>query len=315
LFSASDPNEAAKQIYDTLTNALLKSNDTSDTTPGKIYLPHPNPLTQGSEPTSSAGSPASKPHKSSTPSTLSPTPDTDAGNSSNAQSKPPSSEQSPPALSNKFRSTLASLGIPEPHVSKSKRRSRRPFTPAEDEALLKGYAVHGFQWTLIQQDARLNLSHRKATDLRDRFRTKFPDAYRDGGSVSGKKLTNQSPSLGPVSGQNSPAGGSTPRPPAANTREQTPTKANAVTPNLTPRHLSSRSRHAATPSRSNIGPMDPAFLPPPQGFLEPSLGLPPAGVGGLSFSLDESSGTGTSSGVETPWEDNTLAPMNWDELT
>ncbi|KAJ6085610.1 hypothetical protein N7499_005239 [Penicillium canescens] len=315
-YRASDPNEAAKQIYDTLTNALLKSNDASDATPGQIYLPHPNPLTQGSEPTSSAGNPACKPHKSSTPSTLSPTPDTDTGNSSNAQSKPPSPEQSTPALSNKSRSTLASLGIPEPHVTKSKRRCRRPFTPAEDEALLKGYAVHGFQWTLIQQDARLSLSHRKATDLRDRFRTKFPDAYRDGGSVSGKKLTNQSPSLGPVSGQNSPAGGSTPRPHAANTREQTPTKANAVTPNLAPRHLSSRSRHAATPSQSNIGPMDSAFLPPPpQGFLEHSLSLPPAGGGGLSFSLDEGSGAGTSSGVETPWEDNTLAPMNWDELT
>jgi hypothetical protein len=49
--------------------------------------------------------------------------------------------------------------------------------------------------------------------------------------------------------------------------------------------------------------------------LEPSMSLPPAGGGGLSFSLDEGSGAGTSSGVETPWEDNTLAPMNWDELT
>lgn len=71
---------------------------------------------------------------------------------------------------------------------KSKRRSRRPFTPAEDEALLKGYAVHGFQWTLIQQDKHLNLSHRRATDLRDRFRTKFPNAYREGGSVSGGSI-------------------------------------------------------------------------------------------------------------------------------
>ncbi|KAJ5766841.1 uncharacterized protein N7511_004457 [Penicillium nucicola] len=325
-YRASDPNEAAKQIHDTLANALLKSKDPSDTTLGKIYLPRPNSLSQSSEPASSTGSPATKPHKSSTPSTLSPTPDTDAGSSSNAQSKSPSLEQSTPAPSDKSRLAsiaLASFGIPEPHVTNSKRRSRRPFTPAEDEALLKGYAVHGFQWTLIQQDARLNLSHRKSTDLRDRFRTKFPDAYRDGGSVSGKKLTTQSPSLGPgsASGQNSPAGGSTPRPTTVATREQTPTKvnANAATPILTPRHLSSRSRHAATPcQQSNIGPMDSAFLPPPplpQGFLENSMGLPPAGGGGLSFSLDEGSGAGTSSGVETPWEDNTLAPMNWDILT
>ncbi|OQD83355.1 hypothetical protein PENANT_c017G07464 [Penicillium antarcticum] len=324
-YRASDPNEAAKQIHDTLTNALIKSNDASDVAFGKIYLPHPNPLNQGSESASSSGSPANKPHNSSTPSTLSPTPDTDARNSSNTQSKSPSSDQSTPAPSDKSRLAsiaLASFGIPEPHVTKAKRRSRRPFTPAEDEALLKGYAVHGFQWTLIQQDARLNLSHRKSTDLRDRFRTKFPDAYRNGGSVSGKKPTAQSPSLGlcSVSGQNSPAGGPTPWPHAANTREQTPTKANvnAVTPNLTPRHLSSRSRHVATPSQqSNVGPMDSAFLPPPpppQVFLETSMSLPHTGGVGLSFSLDEGSGTGTSSGVETPWEDNTLAPMNWDEL-
>jgi hypothetical protein len=81
-------------------------------------------------------------------------------------------------------------GIAEPPV-KCRRRVRRPFTATEDEALLKGYAVHGFQWTLIQQDKRLNLGHRRATDLRDRFRTKFPHAYRDGGSVSGGTLLAQ----------------------------------------------------------------------------------------------------------------------------
>jgi hypothetical protein len=44
--------------------------------------------------------------------------------------------------------------------------------------------------------------------------------------------------------------------------------------------------------------------------------LPPAAAAGaLSFSLDDGPGTGASSAVETPWEDNTLAPMIWDELT
>lgn len=105
---------------------------------------------------------------------------------------PPSPTGKPPRLSNKSKSALASLGIPEPHyVDKPRKRSRRPFTSSEDEALLKGYAVHGFQWTSIQQDERLNLGHRKATDLRDRFRTKFPHAYREGGSVSGKSLNPQ----------------------------------------------------------------------------------------------------------------------------
>jgi hypothetical protein len=220
----------------------------------------------------------------------------------------PSSGTSTPALSTQSRSTLESLGIPEPHVTKSKRRSRRPFTTTEDESLLKGYAVHGFQWTLIQQDPRLSLGHRKATDLRDRFRTKFPHAYRDGGSVSGKALTNQNQ----TQVQDSVAGASTPRPQAASLSEQSPSKGFMTPTPATPRH--SRRSHAATSSQSILTQVDPALLPPPpQGFLEHSISLPPA-AGGLSFSLDDGSGTGASSAVETPWEDNTLAPMIWDEL-
>jgi hypothetical protein len=42
--------------------------------------------------------------------------------------------------------------------------------------------------------------------------------------------------------------------------------------------------------------------------------LPPAAAGALSFSLDDASGASASAAVETPWEDNTLAPMIWDEL-
>ncbi|KAF3482300.1 MYB DNA-binding domain-containing protein [Arthroderma uncinatum] len=92
-------------------------------------------------------------------------------------------------LSDKTKSTLIALGLPDPDTTvKANRRSRRPFTQAEDEALLKGYAVHGFQWTLIRQDKHLNLMHRKATDLRDRFRTKFPNAYREGGSATAKNI-------------------------------------------------------------------------------------------------------------------------------
>ncbi|KAJ5970631.1 uncharacterized protein N7479_000549 [Penicillium vulpinum] len=319
-YRASDPNEAAKQLRDTLASALLKAKvEGSDETPGKIYLSHLLPSNQGFEPNSGAGSPARNPHKPSISSTVSSTPDTDPGSSSIAQSQSPSSGNSTPALLSKSSTTLASLGIPEPHVTKSKRRSRRPFTTAEDEALLKGYAVHGFQWTLIQQDQRLNLSHRKATDLRDRFRTKFPHAYRDGGSVSGKALTNQNQNQA----QELAVGASTPRPHPINT-EQSPSKAYVITPVptpvptpvTTPRNSASRRSHAATSSQSNLAQLDPALLPPPpQGFLEHSMYLPPAAAGALSFSLDDGSGAGGSSAAETPWEDNTLAPMIWDELT
>lgn len=85
-------------------------------------------------------------------------------------------------------SASGSSGIPEPNNAKSRRRLRRPFTAEEDDALLKGYSEHGFQWTAIQQDQQLNLGHRRSTDLRDRFRTRFPHAYRDGGSVRGYAL-------------------------------------------------------------------------------------------------------------------------------
>jgi hypothetical protein len=135
---------------------------------------------------------------------------------------------------------------------KSRRRSRRPFTATEDEALLKGYAVHGFQWTLIQQDKRLNLSHRRATDLRDRFRTKFPHAYRDGGSVSGKSLHSAEKPLDTVTKSNSQAA----TPPSQ-------TKPDAAD--------------------QTVGPVDPALSPPaPPGYLENSTGF--------QFPLDETTG-------------------------
>ncbi|OQU97914.1 Myb-like DNA-binding domain-containing protein [Cladophialophora immunda] len=58
------------------------------------------------------------------------------------------------------------------------RRKRRAWTDREDENLLEGVARHGFQWTAIHDDPDLDLSHRRATDLRDRIRNKFPDGYK-----------------------------------------------------------------------------------------------------------------------------------------
>lgn len=58
------------------------------------------------------------------------------------------------------------------------RRKRRAWTTSEDENLIKGVAKHGFQWTAIHDDAKLDLQHRRATDLRDRIRNRFPDGYK-----------------------------------------------------------------------------------------------------------------------------------------
>lgn len=58
------------------------------------------------------------------------------------------------------------------------RRKRRAWTASEDENLIKGVAKHGFQWTAIHDDVKLDLQHRRATDLRDRIRNRFPDGYK-----------------------------------------------------------------------------------------------------------------------------------------
>lgn len=287
-YRASDPNEAIKQLRDHLANTLLKAHaEGSNENPGRMRPPIPSLASTSSE--SSAGSMSSDAtsYKPSASSMSSGTPDTEhsaPATANQASSATPIPSFSPSASD----TTLESLGIPEAHVStKSKRRSRRPFTTAEDEALLKGYAVHGFQWTLIQQDKHLNLGHRKATDLRDRFRTKFPHVYRDGGSLNGKALTTptQESEMNPAA--------PVPRDGPVST-ESTPTKGASIAQRRTdvPNH-----------SRQSSGSFDPSFLPPPQGFLEPSSNS-------LSFGLDENAATGPSS----PWEDNTLAPMVWDDL-
>jgi len=66
--------------------------------------------------------------------------------------------------------------------TKARRRKRRPWTATEDNDLMRGVQRHGFQWTLIHDDTTLNLSHRKATDLRDRIRNMFPDGYKNAGT-------------------------------------------------------------------------------------------------------------------------------------
>jgi len=65
-----------------------------------------------------------------------------------------------------------------PQQQQPQRRKRRAWTMQEDDNLLKGVTKHGFQWTTIHQDPELDLLHRRATDLRDRIRNKFPDGYK-----------------------------------------------------------------------------------------------------------------------------------------
>lgn len=73
---------------------------------------------------------------------------------------------------------LAQLGIEGP-FRKSSRRERRAFSEEEDRAILEGYSVYGPSWAKIQRDPQLNLQSRQPTDLRDRFRNKYPQKFRE----------------------------------------------------------------------------------------------------------------------------------------
>jgi len=76
---------------------------------------------------------------------------------------------------------LARLGITKPLERKDKRRPRREFTEEEDLALLQGYEKYGTQWRRYVEDETLQLVGRERTDLRDRFRTRYPTMFLDAG--------------------------------------------------------------------------------------------------------------------------------------
>jgi hypothetical protein len=72
---------------------------------------------------------------------------------------------------------LAQLGIEGP-FKKSQRRERKPFSDDDDREILEGYNLYGPAWTRIQKDSRFHLQKRQPTDLRDRFRNKYPEKFR-----------------------------------------------------------------------------------------------------------------------------------------
>jgi hypothetical protein len=51
----------------------------------------------------------------------------------------------------------------------------------EDEALLRGFTAYGAQWTKIRADPELGLTSRSRTDLRDRFRNRYPHKFVEAG--------------------------------------------------------------------------------------------------------------------------------------
>jgi len=72
---------------------------------------------------------------------------------------------------------LAELGINGPFRA-SQRRDRIPFGEQDDQEILSGFEMYGPAWSRIQRDPRFHLQNRQATDLRDRFRNKYPERFR-----------------------------------------------------------------------------------------------------------------------------------------
>ncbi|KAF3930199.1 hypothetical protein ABW20_dc0102360 [Dactylellina cionopaga] len=63
--------------------------------------------------------------------------------------------------------------------TKRKNKPRSNWTDGESERLLQGVEVYGIgNWAKIRQDPTFELGHRKNVDLKDRFRTVFPNEYR-----------------------------------------------------------------------------------------------------------------------------------------
>lgn len=81
---------------------------------------------------------------------------------------------------------LVQLGIKGP-FRKSRRRERKLFSDQDDREILMGYDLYGPAWTRIQRDPRFHLQTRQPTDLRDRFRNKYPEKFRSEDSKDPKE--------------------------------------------------------------------------------------------------------------------------------
>lgn len=77
-------------------------------------------------------------------------------------------------------SKLVELGIQTPFAP-STRRPRRGFSVQDDQNLLKGYEKYGAAWRSIRADEHLGFMTRHTTDLRDRFRIRYPDIFVQAG--------------------------------------------------------------------------------------------------------------------------------------
>lgn len=117
----------------------------------------------------------------------------------NSENEPKHSTSSNPRIDSSTvtnSSTLVRTPSNQISLDQKQRRKRRAWTAVEDEALLQGVAKHGFQWTIIHDDPELDLQHRRATDLRDRIRNRFPEGYKHAESAPLRSEVKKAEKLG-----------------------------------------------------------------------------------------------------------------------
>lgn len=59
------------------------------------------------------------------------------------------------------------------------RKRKQAWTEFEDAELARGFRIHGFQWQRIASDESLNFDNRTGSNIRDRFRLKYPVQWKE----------------------------------------------------------------------------------------------------------------------------------------
>ena len=98
---------------------------------------------------------------------------------------------------NTYSVTKAHSGYKSANKSPVKRSPLRApkhlWTEQEDTELDKGFQLYGFQWHLMLKDPTLNFDQRSCGQIRDRFRLRFPDMYKQPDSSASPKEKRISP--------------------------------------------------------------------------------------------------------------------------
>ena len=73
------------------------------------------------------------------------------------------------------------------------RAPKRLWTEQEDIELDKGFQLYGFQWNLMLKDPALKFDQRSCGQIRDRFRLRFPNMYKQQDPTAPPKEKRTSP--------------------------------------------------------------------------------------------------------------------------